>query len=202
MKPLPAVAPDVGSWHRATVHRDCHVKFEHGLYSAPFKLAGKVLWLRATDAAVALFEDFRHVATHPRSRRPGERMTVRDHLPPHAQAFFAHDKAWCIEQAARIGASCAELIGMLLADRIVERLRGAQGVIQMAKTYGPERVEAACTRAMAHGSPHYRTVKTILATGADLAPLTPPDTPATYRAARFARDAASLFANPQLDLLH
>lgn len=34
------------------------------LYSAPFTLVGKLLWLRATDAAVALFEDYRHVATH------------------------------------------------------------------------------------------------------------------------------------------
>ena len=72
MRALPAVAPDLGVWQRVTVHRDCHVKFEHILYSAPFTLAGKLLWLRATDAAVALFEDFRHVATHPRGRRPGE----------------------------------------------------------------------------------------------------------------------------------
>jgi hypothetical protein len=49
------------------VHRDCHVKFDYRLYSAPFTLVGKVLWLRATDGAVALFEDYRHVATHPRA---------------------------------------------------------------------------------------------------------------------------------------
>ena len=41
-----------------------HVQFERVLYSAPFTLVGKTLWLRATDAAVALFEDYRHVATH------------------------------------------------------------------------------------------------------------------------------------------
>ena len=129
MRALPAAAPDLGVWQRVTVHRDCHIKFEHILYSAPFTLAGKLLWLRATDAAVALFEDFRHVATHPRGRRPGERITVRDHLPPHAQAYFAHDRAWCIEQAARVGPACAELVEQLLGDRIVERLRGAQGLI-------------------------------------------------------------------------
>lgn len=205
MAPLPAVAPDLGSWHRVTVHRDCHFKFEHILYSAPFTLVGRVLWLRSTDAAVALFQDYRHVATHPRGRRPGERITARDHLPPHAQAFFAHDRVWCVEQAARIGAACAELVGQLLADRIMERLRAAQGIIQLAKTYGSQRLEAACARALAHGSPHYRTVKTILATGADQHhPEAPAETPAAYRAARFARDAASLFdsPNPQQELLH
>lgn len=155
-----------------------------------------------TDAAVALFEDFRHVATHPRGRRPGERITVRDHLPPHAQAFFAHDKTWCLAQATAIGPACARLVAQWLDDRIVERLRGAQGVIQMARTYGPARLEAACARALAHDSPYYRTVKTILATGADLQPLVPTETPSTYQAARFARDAASLFAPPQQGLLH
>jgi len=204
MRPLPAIAPDLGVWQRVTVHRDCHIKFEHILYSAPFTLAGKLLWLRATDAAVALFEDFRHVATHPRGRRPGERVTVRDHLPPHAQAYFAHDRAWCIEQARRVGSACADLVEQLLSDRIVERLRGAQGLIQFGKQYGIGRLEAACARALAHDSPYYRTVKTILATGADQQPLAPAQTPAAYRDSRFARDAASLFAspNPQQDLLH
>jgi len=54
-------------------------------------------------------------------------------------------------------------------------------------------LEAACDRALAHGSVHYRTVKTILTTGADQ--LVPIDnaTPATYRSARFARSSAELF---------
>ena len=204
LQSLPAIAPDLGSWHRVSVHRDCHVQFERVLYSAPFTLVGKVLWLRATDGAVALYEDFRHVATHPRGRRPGERLTVADHLPPHAQAFFAHDRSWCVEQARRIGPSCRQLIEHLLTDRIVERLRAAQGVIHLLKRYGPEPLEAACARALTHDSPFYRTVKTILTSGVDLRPQTALDTPSGYAGApRFARDALSLFTpNPQQDLLH
>jgi len=204
LQPLPAVAPDLGTWARVSVHRDCHVQFERILYSAPFKLAGKTLWLRATDAAVALYDEFRHVVTHPRGRRPGERMTVRDHLPPQAQAYFAHDRAWCSAQAEKIGTACQRLVEHLLSDRVVERLRGAQGVIHMGKQYGAARVEAACARALAHDSPHYRTVKTILSTGADLRAPPPTDTPAIYTGARFTRDAASLFEppNPQQELLH
>jgi len=204
LQALPEIAPDLASWHRVSVHRDCHVQFERVLYSAPFALAGKVLWLRATDGAVALYEDFRHVATHPRGSRPGQRITVRDHLPPHAQAFFAHDRQWCLERAAGIGAACRDLIAHLLADRIVERLRAAQGVIALVKGHGAERVEAACARALAHDSPFYRTVKTILASGVDLQAPMAIDTPAGYAGTpRFARDALSLFTpNPQQDLLH
>ncbi len=204
MKALPAIAPDLGTWHQVTLHRDCHVKFDYRLYSAPFALVGKVLWLRATDGAVALYDDFRHVATHCRGLKPGERKTVRDHLPPKAQAFFARDRQWLGMQADLVGASCAQLIDRLLSDKILERLRAAQGVIGLGKTYGNPRLEAACARALAHDSPFYRTVKSILSTGADKTPAAEPFTPPAYAKPRFARDAATLFASPkaQLDLLH
>ena len=59
--------------------------------------------------------------------------------------------------------------------------------------YGAARLEAACERAIAHDSPHYRTVKTILAGGHDLAPVST-ITPEPYAGrARFARATASLF---------
>jgi transposase len=201
---LPAVAPDLGEWHRVTVHRDCHVQFDRALYSAPFRLVGKTLWLRATDAAVALYEEWTHVATHARALRPGERRTLREHLPPAAQAFFAHDRRWCAQQALAVGPACESLIERLLADRVMERLRAAQGVLHLVEQFGRERVEAACQRALLHDSPHYRTVKTILHTGADLRAELQEVPAVTYGASRFARDAASLFApTPQQgDLLH
>ena len=196
MRALPAIAPDLGTWHRVIVHSDCHVKFAHVLYSAPFGLVGKRLWLRATDGTASLYDDYRHVVTHPRGRRPGERVTVRDHLPPNAARFLAHDRQWCLEQAERVGPACATLIAQLLADRILEKLRAAQGVLRLADRYGGQRLERACARANAHGSPHYRTVKTILAGDHDLRP-DPNDgidpNASHGRNARFVRDAADLF---------
>ena len=131
--------------------------------SAYFALVGKALWLRATDAVVTVYHDFKPVATHARARRPGERRTVSDHLPPAAQRFFAHDRSWCLQQAREIGDACVQLIGQLLSDRISERLRAAQGVLALKGQYGAARLEAACERAITHDSPHYRSVKTILA---------------------------------------
>lgn len=194
MRALPVIAPDLGSWHRVSVHRDCHVQQARMLYSVPYHLVGRILWLRATDGAISIYEDYRLVATHARGRKPGYRATVRDHLPPAAQAFFAQDRAWCAQQAAVIGPACTELIAQLLADRIVERLRAAQGVLRMVQRYGALRLEAACIRALHHASPFYRTVKTILAHGYDQQPLALSASPEPYAsAARFARDAGTLF---------
>ena len=196
LRALPPIAPDLGTWHEVRVHRDCHVQFDRGFYSVPFTLIGHKLWLRATDTAVAIYQDYRQVAVHPRGRKPGQRATVRDHLPPQAQAFFAHDRDWCLEQATRIGPACANLIDRLLADRIVERLRAAQAVLRLAERYTALRLEAACARALAHNSAFYRTVKTILAGGFDLQPLTTVSRPARAYgdSARFARDAESMFS--------
>jgi transposase len=195
MKPLPPIAPDLGSWHAVSVHRDCHVQHDRVLYSVPYALVGKRLWLRATDGAVSVFEDYRLVATHPRGRKPADRKTVKAHLPPEAQAFFAQDRTWCTAQAARIGPACAEFVSRLLADRILERLRAAQGLLRLAKTYSPSRLEAACARALFHATVQYRSVKNILVGGHDALPLpAAPEAASTYgTAARFARDAQSLF---------
>ncbi|MCM8594250.1 MAG: IS21 family transposase [Candidatus Accumulibacter sp.] len=195
LSPLPAIAPDLGVWKQASVHRDGHLQFDRAFYSVPWTLVGKSLWLKASDGMVTVYDDFRPVAAHGRARRPGERRTVRDHLPPDAQAFLAHDRDWCLRRAAVIGPTCAELIERLLADRIVERLRAAQNVLRLAKSYPAARLEAACALALAHDSPFYRTVKTILAGGHDL------QAPAVMASSvphsgRFARDAASLFAAP------
>jgi hypothetical protein len=199
--PLPAVVPDLGTWTGVRVHRDCHVQFDRCFYSVPFTLIGQSLWLRATDNAVAIYQDYRQVALHRRGRKAGERITVRDHLPPDVQAFFAHDRDWCTQQATAVGPACAQLIAQLLTDRIVERLRAAQGVLRLAERYGNTRLEAACVRALAHDSPFFRTVKTILAGGFDQQPpLTDFTLARAYgNSARFVRDAESLFGiNPAL----
>ena len=76
-------------------------------------------------------------------------------------------------------------------------------MLHLVGQYGSERVEAACARALAHDSPYYRTVKTILASGVDLQPVVDLATPTGYaQAPRFARDAQSLFSHPQPDTLH
>ena len=195
LQPLPPIAPDLGVWASARLHRDCHLQFDKSLYSAPFTLIGRRLWLRATDTSVAIFEDYRLVAQHLRATRPGTRRTVREHLPPDAQAYFLRDRHWCVEQAARIGTACAELVDRLLADRIVERLRAAQGVIELAARFPPERVEAACRRALEHDSLHYRTVKTLLLHRPEwlTAPGAVHGTEPYVGQARFARPAHALF---------
>jgi transposase len=167
LQPLPAVPPELATWAKVGVHRDGHVSFGKALYSAPFRLMGQALWLRATATTVRLFREHELVATHPH-QRPGGRSTVPDHRPPDALAWCLADPQYCLQEAARIGPACRTLIERLFADRVLDQLRSAQGVIRLAKKVGPVRLEAACKRALAFDAPRYRTVKTILDKGLDL----------------------------------
>lgn len=49
--------------------------------------------------------------------------------------------------------------------------RACLGIMRLAKHYPPERVEAACQRALFLGALSYRSVKSILARGLDAQPL-------------------------------
>jgi transposase len=171
LQPLPERAFEPAEWKRLLLHRDSHVRFDKCFYSAPFVWIDERLWVRATATMVQIFHRHELVASHPRCRRPGDSSTVTDHLPPESQAFLRMTPVWCCEQAEEIGPACRALIDELLADRVVERLRAAQGVIGLCKTYGRERLESACRRALAFDDPRYRTVKTILRKGLDQAAL-------------------------------
>ena len=75
--------------------------------------------------------------------------------------------AWCREQAERVGPSCHILVELLLAEKVVERLPAAKGILRLEKEYGQARLESACQRALAFDDPTYRTVQTILRRGLD-----------------------------------
>ncbi len=167
LQPLPDIAPELATWTKVKVHGDCHVQFEKCRYSVPYRLVRLKLWLRASETTVRLYHDTHMVAIHGRLNKPGKRATLTEHLPPEALAYKMRDPQWCLKQAQTIGPACQGLIEALFAHRVLDNLRAAQGVIGLAKTYGPSRLEAACARALAFESPLYRTVKTILIKGLD-----------------------------------
>jgi hypothetical protein len=85
------------------------------------------------------------------------------------------------------------VIGGLLEVNALFRLRAAQGVLGLADKHGTARLEAACAKAVAVGDPSYRTVKGILAAGAEHDPA--PPTTGDGGAAAFLHGPAQLFAN-------
>jgi len=172
LAPLPEDPFVLAEWSRCKVGPDIHVKVGKSLYSVPWKHIGQTLDARSTPAMMQLFAGGELVKTHVRVVR-GKQTDLADY-PPEKIAFHMRTPSWCRKRAAEIGPACAALIGGLLEDNALYRLRAAQGVLGLADKHQPGRLEAACARAAAAGDPSYRTVKGILAAGTEQSPVPAP----------------------------
>jgi hypothetical protein len=190
LAPLPAEPFVLATWATAKIGTDIHARVEKVLYSVPWRHIGKTADVRVTATMVQFFIGGQLVKTHPRKEK-GKQTDFADY-PPEKIAFHMRTPAWCRKQAERIGPACEQVTGELLADNALYRLRSAQGVIGLADRNDPARLEAACAKAIAAGDPSYRTIKGILAAGAEADAL--PAAAGDAGAAAFLRGPAS-FAN-------
>ena len=170
--PLPRAPFVLAQWSRCKVGPDIHASVARVLYSIPWRHVGKTLDVRLTSAMVQFFDRGELVKTHVRKLR-GKQTDLADY-PPEKIAFHMRTPAWCRKQAAGIGPACEALIGGLLEDNALYRLRAAQGVLHLADRHQPGRLEAACAGAAEAGDPSYRTVKGILAAGTEQVPVAAP----------------------------
>jgi transposase len=174
LKPLPADPFVLATWARAKIGPDIHARVGKVLYSVPWRHIGQSADVRVTDTMVQFFIGGQLVKTHPR-KAWGKQTDFGDY-PPEKIAFHMRTPAWCRKQAAAVGPACEQVIGELLTDNALYRLRAAQGVVGMADRHDRSRLEAACAKAITAGDPSYRTIKGILAAGTDR------DLPATIAA--------------------
>jgi hypothetical protein len=165
LRPLPAAHFELVRWQAPKVAPDCHITIDRVLYSVPWAHIGKQVDARVSDTLVEVFTGGELIKTWPRADR-GRRTDEADY-PPEKIAFFMRTPVWCRSRADGLGEHVSELVAGLLADKALHHLRAAQGVIALADKYGPERLDAACRRALEAGDPAYRTVRGILAVGAD-----------------------------------
>jgi hypothetical protein len=196
LKPLPSTRYEIVVWKKATLHPDCHVVFEEAYYSAPHRLVGQELLVRATPARVEIYHQHERVATHARAPERGKRMSNAVHYPPTKLAGYLATPVRLKAQAKEIGPATGELVETMLAEKPVDRLRGAQGVLNYAQRYGPARLEAACRRALVFGQATFRSVQSILRQGLENAPL-PPEAVAqgpVPKTAQFARPIREIAA--------
>jgi len=162
--PLPRRPFEAATWQTAKVAPDCHICVGGALYSVPFRFIGARLDVRTTDEMLFVYADHEIVKSHARVRK-GRRSTDWQDYPSQKAAFFMRNPSWCRRRAAELGPAVAALVGELLGEQALHRLRSAQGVIHLADTHGAARLELACALALEVGDPSYRTVRGILKAG-------------------------------------
>ena len=198
LQPLPAAAFVFAEWKRARVNLDDHVELEGHYYSTPYQLVGKEVEIRYTASTVEILYRDKRGAGHRRSSKVHAPSTLPEHRPKSHQQYLEWTPTRIIEWAGKAGPFTARLVEALRAEKPHPEMgyRSALGVISLSRKYGPERVEAACTRAVRLKIHPYQSVKSILAAGLDRQPLPqlatpgPPLEHANIRGAEYDADGA------------
>jgi transposase len=181
LRPAPSTPYDVPLWVEPKVARDQHAQVARALYSLPTRWVGKRLRARADSITVRFYHGAELIKTHPR-QRPGGRSTDPSDFPTEKSAYARRDVDFLERQAARHGEAIGRFAQALLQGPLPwTRMRRVYALIGLAKRYGADRVEAACTTALAADMLDVRRLERMLQQAA------PPTVPAAPRVIPLAR---------------
>ena len=169
LKPLPATPMVLAQFKPARVNIDYHVAFEGHYYSVPHQHVGAAVELRITAGTLEVLLRRQRIAAHPLNHHVGGFTTVAEHMPASHRAHRQWTPAKLIGWGERVGAATAGVVRWQMEHRThpEQGYRACLGLMRLAREYGDERLEAACARAQSIRAPHYRSVKSILASGLD-----------------------------------
>ncbi len=169
LKALPAEPFEFAEWKECRVGLDYHVEVGKHYYSVPFTLLREKLWARSTARTVELFHRGKRVAAHVRSSSNRKPTTVGEHMPSSHRRYAEWTPERLKRRAGEIGPNTATLVEVIIAARThpEQGFRSSIGIIGLAKRYGPERLEAACARALEIGARSYTSVASILKNNLD-----------------------------------
>lgn len=171
LMPLPATRFELADWKKATVQFNYHISIEKMLYSVPYEYIKKKVDVRVTEHTIEIFYNHNRIASHRRlTGRPGQYSTITEHMPQDHQKYLEWNGDRFRKWAERIGINTYTVINSILISKSVEQqaYRSCMGLLNLADKYSSNRLEAACKKALSFtASPSYKSIRNILATGAD-----------------------------------
>jgi len=173
LKPLPATPYEYAEHRKARVNIDYHIAVQNHFYSVPHRLVRKQVDVRLTASTVEVFHDGHRVAAHARSWRKGGFTTDPTHRPKAHQEHLEWTPSRMIRWAEKTGPHTAAIVTRILETKPhpEQGYRPCLGILRLGERYSPQRLEAACHRALAIQGVSYRSIKSILEHDLDRLPL-------------------------------
>jgi hypothetical protein len=142
-------------------------------YSVPWTYVGKQVQIVYDSDHVEIYYNQQRIALHSRSYKQHGYSTQMEHMPENHKKI-AEQKGWdpeyYLKKASENGPCTRELFDKIMESKItIHQAYGpCLGILRLIKTYGKERVEAACKRALNGNKYNYGVVSTILKNKMDL----------------------------------
>jgi len=168
LRPLPPTRFELVEYVTRRVPDSYHVEYSGYYYSVPYQLYKQEVTVRATFTMVEVINGNRERVALQMRRYSGPRyVTEPGHMPEGHRRHAENSRrtgADYLVWADTIGKNTRALIERMLNAQTFEQTayRSCMGVLQFAKKYTPEKLEAACGRALEIGSLTYTTVKNLL----------------------------------------
>lgn len=169
--PLPTHPYEYAEWKKVRANIDYHVEIDSRLYSVPYQLRREEMDARITASVVEVFCKGKRVASHPRCTGQQRCHTELDHMPSSHRAHAEWTPSRLVNWGTSVGNNTGKFVQALLDAKPhpEQGYRSCLGIIRLFQSYGANRVEAACGRALVINAISYHSVKSILKTGLDQA---------------------------------
>jgi transposase len=169
LKPLPPERYQFARWYRVRVNQDYHVRVEDNHYSVPYQLVRQEVEARVTDGVVEVLFRGRRVSSHRRLSGKGKVSTNPRHQPASHRRYAEWTPSRVLGWSESVGPNTHEMVDLLMKSRPhpEQGFRSCMGLVSLGKKYPPERLEAACGRALALKIISYKSVRSMLQSGLD-----------------------------------
>lgn len=172
LKALPGEAYQIKDYYRAKVQKMGYVYFsaDKSYYSVPYRYIGSQTQIQCTKSLVEVYYNHKRIALHQRNPAKGSYNTINDHLSSAHQAFTNWNPEYFKRMARKHGPDVEAFITALFSqsDYPEPHYKRAMGVIQLHKSYGSQRLNQACKRALLAEALSYNRIKNILENKQDL----------------------------------
>ncbi|MFB9075229.1 IS21 family transposase [Citricoccus parietis] len=176
LRPLPTVAYEISRWvYGRRVAKNGHVTFGRNFYSVPYTHVGAKVDLRLTDTMLEVYRGPERLASHLLlPENVVNEYRTHDADLPAGPGYRQWDPDRVRDWATRVGTSAVVVVERIFESVPVaeQGLDPALAVLRLTRRYSAERVEAACSLALAGRvrSPRYAHLRPILETGQDKTP--------------------------------
>jgi len=170
--PLNPVRYQVKKQLNATVGKDGYIRLRDDthFYSVPYTYIGKKLTIRYTSSDVEVFDNYRLVAKHTRSRTQFKHTTNPDHLCPGHKAILEWSPETFLKEASQLHEDVELYIRKVLEEKryVDQANKICSGILGLARKVGPMRLAAACRLADSYGRYSYFEIQNILKAKSEL----------------------------------
>jgi transposase len=171
LKPLPSTRYELKEYRRAKVQKIGYIYFspDKTYYSVPHRYIGRETSIHYTSSTVAVYYNHLRIALYSRNPSRGSYITNKDHLNSTHKNYSEWSPEFFKKKATAHGSYVADCVAQIIAKVAYPEIgyKRAMGVIQLHKTYGSNRLNNACKRALQADAVSYRRIRNILKNNLD-----------------------------------